>query len=49
MHMYTKKPNLGNGYMVIAYIEEMFVVYFEMSLIRIMVCRRAGEWQLEIY
>lgn len=50
MHVYTEKLNLDNGYyIVIVYMAQMFFIYFKMSLVRDMVCRRAGEWQLDIY
>jgi len=50
MHAYTEKLSLDNGYyMGIVYMAQMFFIYFKMSLMRSMVCRRAGGWQLEIY
>lgn len=49
MHVYTENLDLDNDYyIVIVYMAQMFFVYFKMSLVRSMVCRRAGEWQLEV-
>lgn len=48
--MYFEKLNLDDGYyIVIVYMAQMFFIYFKMSLVRNIVCRRSAEWQLEIY
>lgn len=47
---YIEKLNLDNDYyIVIVYMAQMFFIYFKMSLVRNIVCRRPGEWQLELY